>query len=113
MSNAPETAGSWSARRQAARNVGRGVLPEDEPDRSLTIQLARNALMLRWLILMFAILGPVQLLNAFQQDHDVWSRISFAVLGICTLSLAVAMFLRLRGARVVLARVAGGERSPD
>ncbi|HEY8718250.1 hypothetical protein [Pengzhenrongella sp.] len=114
--NAPEAAVvvPWSARRQAARNVRRGILPEDEPDRSRTIEQARNSVRLRWLALIFAINGPLQLLNAVSDHHvEIWFRSMFAVLGLCTFSLAVAIFLRVRGARAVLARVEIGNRGPD
>lgn len=106
MINEPETAVvvPWSARRQATRNIHRGTLPQDEPDRSRTIKVAREVVVQRWFIPIFAIIGPVQLLTAVLGGHEgIWFRSVSAATGICWLSLAVGMFLRLRGARVVLA----------
>lgn len=113
--NEPETAGfgPWSARRQAIRNIRRGTLPQDEPDRSRTIKMARYFIDQRGLVLAWAISGSLALFGAVLGHHeDVWFRSVFAVLGICWLSLAVVVFLRLRGARVVLARAEADPNRP-
>ena len=116
MINEPKTAVvvPWSARRQATRNIHRGTLPKDEPDRSRTIKVAREVVVQRWLIPIFAIIGPVQLLTAVPGGHEgIWLRSVSAAVGICWLSLAVGMFLRLRGARVVLARAEADPNRPS
>ena len=115
MINEPETAVvvPWSARRQATRNIRRGTLPQDEPDRSRTIKVAREVVVQRWFIPIFAIIGPVQLLTAVLGYHEeIWFRSVSAAVGICWLSLAVVVFLRLRGARVVLARAEADPKRP-
>jgi hypothetical protein len=103
----------WSARRQATRNIRRGTLPRDEPDRSRTIKVAREVVVQRWFIPFFAIAGPVQLVTSvFGYHEEILFRSVYAANGIVWLSLAVVMFLRLRGARVVLGRAEADSNRP-
>ncbi|HEY8722104.1 hypothetical protein [Pengzhenrongella sp.] len=65
------------------------------------------------MILLYAILVPVQLVVAVLGYHlEIWFRSESAALGIIWLSLAVVMFLRLRGARVLLARAEADPKRP-
>ena len=110
MTNEPETTGfgPWSAQRKATRNIRRGTLPQDEPDRSRTIKMARYFVDQRGPIpiLAWAFIGALTLLMAVLGHHEaIWPRSVSAALGITSLSRAVVMFLRLRGARVVIAAV--------
>jgi hypothetical protein len=91
-------------RRQVLRNVRRGNLPSNEPDRSLAVDLARTQLRHRWALWIFAFAGAIQLVNAvFLQERTI-DRLLLGLAGCCFISLTVLTFVQRRGARALLAR---------
>src|SRR5450631_2967403 len=95
---------SRRTRRQVLRNVRRGSLPGNEPDRSLAVDLARTQLRHRWAVWIPACTAALELVNAvFLQERTI-TRLSMGLAGCIFIALTVLIVVQRRGASALLAR---------
>jgi len=100
----PAIAGaSRRIRRQVLRDVRRGNLPSDEPDRSLAIDHARNLLRQRWAHWVLGIVGVLVLFSAPIQESTT-DRLWFVLAASIFIGGTVLTLVQRRGARAMLAR---------
>ena len=101
----PAVAGaSQRTRRQVVRNVRQGNLPNDEPDRSLAVDLAQTQLGHRWAVWIPACCAALQLINAVFLQERTTTRLTMGLAGCIFIALAVLIIVQRRGARALLAR---------
>jgi len=100
----PAIAGaSMQTRRQVLRNVRRGILPSDEPDRTLAVDLARTLMRQRRVLWILPIAGVAQLINVAIQEQTS-TRLLFLAAACCFFAASVLTWVQRRGARSLIAR---------